>query len=136
VVGVALVVGLVACSEASPAPPGTAPDAGTSVDASPAPDSGGAANDAASDAAPEAGGADAATDSGACAVLERCTNPSTPTVPPEISGMLGESCATSSGGADLQARCTGFCKAANPGFASQTTCIASATTFQCRCVNP
>jgi hypothetical protein len=133
-VGVALLVGFIGCSSSSSAPVGTASDAGTPVDAASKPDSGASVEDAGSDAAPDA--ADAATDSGACAVLQRCTNTSTPAVPPEISGTLADSCAASSGGADLQTRCTAFCKAGNPGFASQTTCVASATTFQCRCVNP
>lgn len=140
VFSVALLVGLIAiaCSSSSSGPAGTPSEAGTPVDASSERDSGVSVEDAGSDATPDAadGDADAETDSGACTVLQRCTNPSTPAVPAEISGALDESCAASSAGADLQTRCTAFCKAANPGFASLTTCVVAVTTFQCRCVNP
>jgi hypothetical protein len=135
VCGVVLLVGLIGCGSSSSAPVGTASDAGAPVDASSDQDSGVSVEDAGSDATPDAA-TDGDADSGACGVLQRCTSPSTPAIPAEISGTLDESCAASSAGADLQTRCTGFCKAANPGFATQTTCVAAATTFQCRCVNP
>ena len=72
--------------------------------------------------------ADASSD---CKVEPGCTNPSTPNVPAERSGELLASCAGTSD-------CTTFCRAQNPGFAGQTTCVKSVdqTTFHCRCVNP
>ena len=79
-----------------------------------------------------------ASDGGACIVEQKCTNPSTPAVPPEISGTLPDTCAPVVGEAtDLQSRCTIFCRKGNSGFSSQTTCVVeSPTTFHCRCVNP
>jgi hypothetical protein len=101
------------------------------------------ANDAETDAGRDASTSDgdagtSASDGGACSVERQCTNPSTPAVPPEISGTLPDTCAPIVGEAtDLQSRCTIFCRQANPGFSSQTTCfVESSTTFGCRCVNP
>jgi hypothetical protein len=133
-----LLVGTACSSSKTATNRGAADDAGGSVP------NGAVANEAETDAtggdaSTSAGDAgNPASDGGACVVEQRCTNPSTPSVPVEISGTLPEACAPVVGEAtDLQSRCTIFCRHANTGFPGLSTCVVeSATTFHCDCVNP